>query len=55
MDQLSEFLTPIEVRLADLLLDPNNPRFAELGEESAPVPESRFDEPDSMCLNYEIP
>jgi hypothetical protein len=53
MDHLSEFLTPIEVRLADLLLDPNNPRFAELGEESAPVPESRFDEPKVQQAAYE--
>ena len=44
MESLSSFLSPVKVKLNDLLLDPNNPRFAELGEESSPVPESRFAE-----------
>jgi hypothetical protein len=39
---LPEVLTPIAVQLDDLLLDPNNPRFSELGEELNPVPEVRF-------------
>lgn len=42
MDNLSSFLSPKTVELNDLLLDPNNPRFSELGEERNPVAESRF-------------
>ena len=46
MNELYRLLTPIEARLDQLLLDPNNPRFAELGEsESSDVPESRVAEP----------
>lgn len=45
MENITEFLTPIKVTLDDLLLDPNNPRFAELGEEIDAVPEARFAEP----------
>ena len=44
MQPLSEYLTPTTVQLDDLLLDPNNPRFAELGEEIDQVPEHRFAE-----------
>lgn len=40
--QSSSLLTPITVDLDDLLLDPNNPRFSELGEELNAVAESRF-------------
>lgn len=39
---LSTFLTPIKLDLDQLLLDPNNPRFSELGEELNTVPEARF-------------
>jgi hypothetical protein len=42
MDNLPSLLTPINLMLADLLLDANNPRFSELGEELNPIPESRF-------------
>lgn len=42
MRNLPAFLKPIEVKLDDLLLDPNNPRFSELGEELNPVGEGRF-------------
>jgi len=35
-------LTPIRVRLDDILLDPNNPRFADLGEDEVKVPEAKF-------------
>lgn len=42
MPQLSEFLSPINLSLDDILLDPNNPRFAELGEPFELVPEARF-------------
>jgi hypothetical protein len=45
MESISDFLAPIKVQLEELLLDPNNPRFAELGEEIDQVPESRFAEP----------
>jgi hypothetical protein len=37
-------LAPIELTLDQLLLDPNNPRFADFGESSDPVPESRISE-----------
>jgi hypothetical protein len=39
---LPNLLKPIQVSLDNLLLDPNNPRFSELGEELSPVSESRF-------------
>ena len=42
---LPSLLTPLQVKIDDLLLDPNNPRFSELGEELAPIPEMRFAEP----------
>ncbi len=45
MMSLSERLQPISVNLDQLLLDPNNPRFAELNEEEAPVREVRYAEP----------
>jgi len=44
MASLSELLTPAKVNLSEILLDPNNPRFAELGQEVDIVPESRFAE-----------
>ncbi|MGC4014996.1 MAG: ParB/Srx family N-terminal domain-containing protein [Luteolibacter sp.] len=40
--RLPTLLTPIRAELGDLLLDPNNPRFSELGEELHPVAEVRF-------------
>ena len=42
MNSLPSLLTPIALTLDALLLDPNNPRFSELGEEPNPVPEGRF-------------
>ncbi|HSU60329.1 MAG TPA: hypothetical protein VLI55_13520 [Bryobacteraceae bacterium] len=36
------FLKPIQLNLDNLLLDPNNPRFSELGELMNPIPEGRF-------------
>lgn len=42
MDNLATLLKPIIVRLDDLLLDANNPRFSELGEELSTIPEGRF-------------
>jgi hypothetical protein len=44
MPTISELMTPCNVHLNDLLLDPNNPRFAELGEPNDTVPENRFAE-----------
>lgn len=45
MEDLSKYLSPISVKLNDILLDPNNPRFAELGDTGDSIPESRFAEP----------
>ncbi len=42
MNNLAALLTPQIIELHDLLLDPNNPRFSELGEELNTVPEGRF-------------
>lgn len=39
---LPNLLAPITVKLGDLLLDPNNPRFSELGESLSPVAENRY-------------
>ena len=44
MQNLPNLLAPIKVKTDDLLLDPNNPRFAELGEEVDAIPENRFSE-----------
>ena len=42
MTNLPDLLTPIDLKLDDLLLDSNNPRFSELGEQLSPIPEGRF-------------
>lgn len=39
---LPSLLAPIQVSLDQLLLDVNNPRFSELGEDLNPIPENRF-------------
>jgi len=39
---LPSMLAPIAVSLDQLLLDANNPRFSELGEDLNPIPENRF-------------
>jgi len=44
MPELYELLTPLTVQLGDVLLDPNNPRFSELGHQIDSVPEARFAE-----------
>lgn len=44
MASLSSSLTPIQLTLNQLLLDPNNPRFSELGEGLNPIQENRFAE-----------
>jgi hypothetical protein len=45
MENLAKYLSKLTVNLDDILLDPNNPRFAELGEAIDVIPESRFAEP----------
>lgn len=45
MENLSQYLTNLKVQLNDILLDPNNPRFAELDDVENVIPESRFEEP----------
>jgi len=49
---LPTFLKPIPVKLDDLLLDPNNPRFAELGQQVA-VQENRFADPKIQKSAFE--
>lgn len=53
MKSLAELLEPIKVQLRDILLDPNNPRFAELGEEIDIVPENRYQEPKVQKTTFE--
>lgn len=53
LDNLSALLAARKVRLDDLLLDPNNPRFSELGEELNSVAESRFAEPKVQANTFE--
>ncbi len=45
MAELQEFLEPIRLNVSQALLDPNNPRFAVMGETFETVPEARFAEP----------
>lgn len=45
MENLSKYLTKLQISLDNILLDPNNPRFAELGDSIDPIPETRFLEP----------
>jgi len=44
MESLQKFLTVKNVTIDQILLDPNNPRFSELGEKFDLIPESRFSE-----------
>jgi hypothetical protein len=44
MEYLSKYLSKIEIKLENVLLDPNNPRFAELGDPTDVIPEYRFAE-----------
>lgn len=53
MQALTHMLSPIEVELQDLLLDPNNPRFSELGEELYIVPEARYAEEKVQSTAFE--
>jgi len=53
MPELPGFLSPFELSLDDLLLDPNNPRFSELGQQPDAVPEARFAERRVQDQAYE--
>lgn len=54
MSLIAPLLSPIDVKLEQLLLDPNNPRFAELqGETVDDVKEERFAEAKVQQLTYE--
>lgn len=44
MENLTQYLSAINVDIDQLLLDPNNPRFSELGEGLNLIPEARFAE-----------
>jgi hypothetical protein len=50
---LPALLTPVHVTLDQLLLDPNNPRFSELGEELNPIPEARFADDKVQANTFE--
>jgi hypothetical protein len=51
--EYARLLSPISVHLDQLLLDPNNPRFSELGAGFAEVGESRFADPEVQEAAYE--
>lgn len=53
LTNLSSLLKPIETQLESLLLDPNNPRFSELGEQLNPVPEGRFADEKVQASTFE--
>lgn len=53
MQLLSNLLSPVSVKLSDLLLDPNNPRFSELGEELNSVPEHRYADEKVQANTFE--
>lgn len=42
MTNLANILKPVKVKLEQILLDPNNPRFSDLGEDFSPVQEGRY-------------
>lgn len=53
MDNLAKTLKPITVNLDQLLLDPNNPRFSELGEGYSDVQEGRYADPKVQQSAYD--
>jgi len=53
MPTLFAVLRPAKVNLNDLILDPNNPRFASLGQKLDSVPEARFNEAKVQQQTYE--
>ena len=50
---LANLLSEIKVSLDQLLLDPNNPRFSELGEDLITIPEGRYAEEKIQNNTYE--
>lgn len=44
MENLFQYLSQITININNILLDPNNPRFAELGDDMDLIPETRFSE-----------
>ena len=46
-------LTKTQVKLDDLLIDPNNPRFADISDEKLNVPQSRFSDPEIQKHAYD--
>jgi len=53
MSQITAFLTPLRVNLEQLLLDPNNPRFLDLGGDFGNTQEARFNEPGVQESTFE--
>ncbi|HPG40610.1 MAG TPA: ParB/Srx family N-terminal domain-containing protein [bacterium] len=53
MLNLSKFLKPIRININNVLLDPNNPRFSELGEELIVVPEARYADEKVQANTFE--
>lgn len=53
MDNLPALLSPISLHLDQLLLDPNNPRFSELGEALNQIPEGRFADEKVQANTFE--
>lgn len=53
MNNIAPFLTPLRLFLEDLLLDANNPRFSELGEEPGQIAEGRFADEKVQANTYE--
>lgn len=51
--QINDLLSVIKINIDQILLDPNNPRFSELGEAVANIPEQRFNEPKVQQLATE--
>ena len=53
MTALPQMLTPLNVKIAQLLLDPNNPRFSELGEDLNTVSEGRFADEKVQAFTFD--
>lgn len=53
MEYLSKYLNLKKINIKQVLLDPNNPRFAELGDAIDVIPENRFNEEKIQKNAYE--
>ncbi|HMG88185.1 MAG TPA: ParB/Srx family N-terminal domain-containing protein [Terracidiphilus sp.] len=53
MTALPEMLSPLTVKIEQLLLDPNNPRFSELGEDLNNVSEGRFADEKVQAFTFD--